>query len=257
MVKLVGKSIALSDAEAKLLSKSEELVLLPHQEGVFLLVDSKLLKKKEENNEYSNMPKINLDETKQEVIGLIRKDKLSDLVEGKFESTLNEVQKLALHELLNDGKVFVFKLNESYKKGVYRVKDEEEISIEQKAKESENFNAIEKQIHEYNLDKDGFMIANNSSLAKELSQKYEQKIKEGILKGIKSFDGYYYLIEQKILEHYMRKATTILNEKEEQILEELAQKMNTSKTLTKIICEFLKDEGELLEKKKGHYKYIK
>lgn len=257
MAKLLGKNITLSDAETKLLAGKNELVLLPHQEGVFLLVDSALLSKKEESGEYSNIPKINLDETKQEVIGLIRKEKLSDLVEGKFESTLNETQKLALNELLKDGKVFVFKLNESYKKGVYRVKDEEEVQIEQKAKESENFSAPEKQIHEYSLDKDGFMIANNTSLAKELSFKYEQKIKEGILKGIKSFDGYYYLIEQKILEYYMKKAATVLNEKEEQILEELAQKMNTSKILTKIICEFLKDEGELLEKKKGNYKYIK
>ena len=256
MAKLLGKSITLSDSEAKLLNGKTELVLLPHQEGVFLLVDSSLLSKKEESEEYSNIPKINLDETKQEVIGLIKKEKLSDLVEGKFESTLNEVQKLALNELLKEGKVFVFKLNESYKKGVYRVK-EEEISAEKKTKESENFSAPEKQIQEYTLENDGFVIANNTSLAKELSYKYGQKIKEGILKGIKSFDGYYYLIEQKMLEQYMKKATKSLNEKEEQTLEELAQKINTSKTLTKIICEFLKDEGELLEKKKGNYKYIK
>ncbi len=257
MAKILGKNITLTDAETKLLSGKSELVLLPHQEGVFLLVDAKMLTKKEESEEYTSIPKVDLNNTKQEVIGLIKKDKLSDLVEGKFESTLNEVQKLALNELIKEGKVFVFKLNESYKKGVYRVKEEEEVQIEQKAKESEDFNAPEKQIHEYDLEKDGFIIANNSTLAKELSQRHEQKIKEGLLKGIKSFDGYYYLIEQRILEYYMRKATMVLNEKEEQILEELAKKMNTSKTLTKIICEFLKDEGELLEKKKGHYKYIK
>ena len=54
---------------------------LTSSRGVFLLVDSAPLSKKEESGEYSNIPKINLDETKQEVIGLIRKEKLSDLVE--------------------------------------------------------------------------------------------------------------------------------------------------------------------------------
>ena len=40
-------------------------------------------------------------------------------------------------------------------------------------------------------------------------------------------------------------------------IEELAQKINYSKLLTKIICEFLKEEGEILEKRKGQYAYIK
>lgn len=255
MAKLEKNHLVLSNEEVDLLKKNPELVLIPNQEGVFLLIDTKMLEKNEGKQVCVKVPE--LEEEKQQVIGLIKKARLSDLVEGKFETTLNEKQRKALLDLVTSGKIFVFKLNETYKKGVYRVKEDELEGNNLVKKESEEFNAPEKPVHDYTLEKDGFIVAHNAELAKELSSKHESKIKEGLLRGIKSFDGYYYLIEQKLLEHYMRKAVLVLNQKEEQIIEDLSKNINASKTLTKIICEFLKDDGEIMEKKKGQYKYIK
>lgn len=256
MAKLLGKNIVLSTEEQKLLANTPELVLIPNQEGVFLLIDTRVLEKNEGKQVVVKVPV--LEEEKQQVLEIIKKSRLSDLVEGKLENILNDAQKKALIELLVSGKVFVFKLNETYKKGVYRIKDDEETTSAQRGKkDSENALAPEKPIPEYNLDQDGFVIAHNSDKAKELSHIHEQSIKEGFLRGIKSFDGYYYLIEQKLLEHYMKKAILVLNQKEEQLADELAKNLEASQLLTKIICEFLKEDGELLEKKKGHYKYIK
>lgn len=255
MAKNDGKFLTLSNEEIALLKKYSELTLIPNQEGVFLLIDKNKLLENEGKEVCIQVPqKETLDEEAQQVIGLIRKGKLSELVEGKLEEKLNEKQKTALLELIKEGKVFVFKLNESYKKGVYRVKDEEETK---EILSKQTFDAEEKQIFEYDLDQDGFMIANNVNKARELSLEHEAKIKEGLLKGIKSFDGYYYLIKNEILEYYIKKAVVTLNEKEEQFIEELAKNINASKILTKIICEFLKEDGELIEKKKGKYKYVK
>lgn len=257
MAKLENNFIKLSKEESELLKKHNEFVIIPNQEGVYLLIDTKLLSEKEGTEVIVKVPV--LEEEKQQVIGIIKKSRLSDLVEGKLEAILNDDQRKALLELVATGKVFVFKLNETYKKGVYRIHEEEEV-VSAKAlvkKESETHSAIEKPIHDYNLENDGFVIAHNADLARELSHAHELSIKEGLLRGIKSFDGYYYLIEQKLLENYMKKAVLVLSEKEEQILEELSKNMNSSKLLTKIICEFLKEDGEILEKKKGHYKYIK
>ncbi len=257
MAKLEERNIILSKEESELLKKHQEFVIIPNQEGVYLLIDTKLLGEKEGKEIITKIPV--LEEEKQQVLGIIKKARLSDLVEGKLESILNDAQRKALLELVATGKIFVFKLNETYKKGVYRIREEEEIvsSDTLVKKESEDHTAIEKPIHEYTIEKDGFIIAHNAELAKELSQKHEFKIKEGLLRGIKSFDGYYYLIEQKLLEYYMKKAVIVLEQKEEQIIEDLSKNMNASKLLTKIICEFLKEDGEILEKKKGHYKYIK
>ncbi len=255
MAKLEGNNLVLSKEEIELLKKNPELVLIPNQEGVFLLIDTKMLEKNEGKQVCVKVPE--LSEEKEQVIGLIKKGRLSDLVEGKFEATLNDMQRKALLELVISGKVFVFKLNETYKKGVYRVNEEEEGEKVLEKKESEEFNAPEKPIHDYSLEKDGFIIAHNAELARELSAKHERSIKEGLLRGIKSFDGYYYLVEQRLLEHYMKKAVLVLDEKQEQLVEDLAKNINASKTLTKIICEFLKDDGEIMEKKKGQYKYIK
>lgn len=256
MAILENNFLKLSKEELVLLKKYSELTLIPNQEGVFLLIDKNKLSENEGKEVCITVPqKEILDEEAQQVIGLIRKGKLSELVEGKFEEKLNEKQKTALKELIDMGKIFVFKLNETYKKGVYRVKDEEEANKELKLEQT--FDAIEKQLHEYDLDKDGFVVVNNQNKARELSQIHESQIKEGLLKGIKSFDGYYYLIKNEILEYYIKKAVITLNEKEEQLIEELAKNINASKILTKIICEFLKEDGEIIEKKKGTYKYVK
>jgi hypothetical protein len=251
MAKLEGNKLVLSKDETELLRGTSEMEIIPNKKGIFLLMDQKMvceiapIKKAEEI----------LDEESQQVIGLIEKEKLSNLVEGKFEEQLNEKQKKALIQLLRDGKVFVFKLNESYKKGVYRVKEEETSKREGK-KESEDFFAKEKPSEEYTIEEDGFLIIQGKENAYNASQHFLMQIKEGTLRGIKSFDGNYYLIQTTLLTDYMTRVALALSAKNNQSAEELAQNIKASKQLTKIICEFLKEEGQLLEKKKGLYQYI-
>jgi hypothetical protein len=258
MVKVIDKKVALSSEELKLLGEGKEYELIPNQKGIFLLIEKKEVLKNEGKSVCVSLPHqedlINpLEEEKQQVIGLIKKEKLSELVEGKLEEKLSEEQKKALSELIKEGEVFVFKLNESYKKGVYRLKEETKDSC---VKESKNFNAIEKKIEEYNLEQDGFLIAKNTDKARALSFEYEGQIKEGMLKGIRTFDGNYYLIETDLLEEGLVKIINMFREKKSLTLEETSKLINYSKTLTKIICEFLKEEGELLEKRKEQYSYI-
>jgi len=253
MVKVTGKGIELSAEESEMLGEGHEFELIPNQKGMFLLIDKEKLnekcvpKPKKEKNE----------EEKEIVIELIKKAKLSDLVEGKFENILDEKQKKALLSLVIEGRVFVFKLNETYKKGVYRIKEEIIEEAQREKKESEDFNAIEKPLGEYNLVCDGFMVIIGKDGASRASYTYEKQIKECILRGIRSFDGNYYLIQNDLLTSYINKSIIALTQKELQTIDELASNLKISKLLTRIICEFLKDEGELMEKKKGYYQYIK
>lgn len=262
MVKVIDKKVALSTEELHLLGEGKEYELIPNQKGVFLLIEKQIIAKNEGKQVCVSVPHheelINpLEEEKEQVIGLVKKSNLSDLVEGKFEEKLNEKQKKALSELIKEGEVFVFKLNESYKRGVYRVKENEEVNENRSKKESEDFNAKEKNLEEYNIENDGFLAVKNTDKARAISYEYEGQIKEGLLKGIRTFEGTYYLLETDLLKNGITKIANAFEGKKALTIEELAQKINYSKLLTKIVCEFLKEEGEVLEKRKGQYAYIK
>lgn len=149
MAKVIGKNISLNPEESNLLGEGKEYEIIPNDKGIFLMIDKTHLKEKEGKQVCVKVPA--LEEEKQQVIELIQKRKLSELVEGKFESTLNENQKKALLQLVTSGQVFVFKLNESYKKGVYRIKEDEEKNGNREKKESEEYKAKEKNWNEYNL----------------------------------------------------------------------------------------------------------
>ncbi len=258
MAKVVGKNITLNSEESSLLGEGKEFELIPNNKGVFLLIDKHLLKEKEGQQVCVAVPQKDLlEEEKQQVIGLIKQGKLGNLVEGKFELTLNEKQKKALLELILNGTVFVFKLNETYKKGVYRVKEDEIVQETREKKDSENINAIEKPFDKYTLEEDGFLIIKGKESAARASFQFEKDIKEGLLKGIKSFDGNYYLIQTNILETYINKAIVSFANKSTQSIEELSTNLKVSKMLIKVICEFLKEEGEVMERKKGMISHIK
>ena len=254
MAKVIGKNISLTTDEAELLGECKEYELIPNQKGTFLLIDKELLKEK---NEVKAKTLVSGEEEKEQVVGLIRKGSLSELVEGKFEATLNEMQKKALLEMVATGKVFVFKLNETYKRGVYRVNENTASEEKHEKKASEDASAPEKPLEEYDLDKDGFLIVRSKDKASQVSYQYEKQIREGHLRGIRSFDGNYYLIQTTLLNDYINKTLLSMNQKTTQTNEELAQNIKVSKLLAKIICEFLKEEGEIMEKKKGNYQYIK
>ena len=261
MVKVIDKKVALSSEELHLLGEGKEYELIPNQKGVFLLIEKQIIAKNEGKQVCVSVPIHEeltnpLEEEKEKVIGLIKKGKLSELVEGKLEELLNETQKKALTELIKEGEVFIFKLNESYKRGVYRLKEIEENENRSK-KDSEDFNAAEKNLEEYNIDADGFLAIKNTDKARSISYEYEGQIKEGILKGIRTFDGTYYLLQTDLLKNGITRIANAFNGVKSLTIEELAQKINYSKLLTKIVCEFLKEEGEVLEKRKGQYAYIK
>ncbi len=261
MVKVIDKKVALSAEELHLLGEGKEYELIPNQKGVFLLIEKQVIAKNEGKQVCVSVPHHEeltnpLEDEKEQIIGLIKKGKLSELVEGKFEELLNDKQKKALMELITEGEIFIFKLNETYKRGVYRVK-EQEANENRSKKDSEDFNAPEKTLEEYTIENDGFLAAKNTDKARSISYEYEGQIKEGLLKGIRTFEGTYYLLETDLLKMGITKIGNAFEGIKSMTIEELAQKINYSKLLTKIICEFLKEEGEVLEKRKGQYAYIK
>ncbi|MBI2598026.1 MAG: hypothetical protein HYW50_02420, partial [Candidatus Diapherotrites archaeon] len=61
------------------------------------------------------------DETEQKIFRLLKKRDLKERVEGAFEKLLSPAEQIKLEKMLSDGIVEKFKLNEKYKKAIYRI----------------------------------------------------------------------------------------------------------------------------------------
>jgi hypothetical protein len=264
MAKVDKGKIVLSEEEQKLIEEGKEFDLIPNQEGIYLLIEKSLEKEKGGTQVCVQVPETKIDELleeKEKIVGIIKKGNLSELVEGNFEKSLKENELKALQELKKEGKVIIFKLNETYKKGVYKINPDFNPGDDRKANENkkksiEDYNAKEKEFENYSLKEDGIMIVKNQGIIRQISREMEKEIKDGSIRGLKSFDGYYYIIENALLERHIRKLVESFIKKNAQTIEELAKSINVSTILIKVICEFLKDEGEIIEKKKGEYSYI-
>ena len=183
------------------------------------------------------------------IIELLHKKSLSERVEGKFEKLLNKDENSRLRELIKSGKVFVFKLPK-YKKGVYKL---EEKSFETPKNPFEQKKEPSKNPGNHLLSKDGFLVLKNETEAKELSNSLRERIEAAEIKGIKGFDGAYYVIETSMYKKIRPALLECFKTKKSLSCEEITKMVNASRDLIKTACEFLKDEGEIFEKRKEQY----
>jgi len=231
------KLLELSDQEAQHLNLApeEELEIAKAKKGVWVLLSSK--------------PKTSLQIPSEEanIIALLMGKSLSDRVEGKFETFLNKQQKELLQKMVKAGKVELFKLSEKYKKPVYKLKETKEEKVSKEKGEIK--------IKEPELAQNGFLIIGNEERAKRLSNEYEELIKEKQLKGLKAFDGKFYLILGDVYEKGLKKIEDSMKEGDI-TLDELSARSGLNKDLTKVICEFMKEDGDLMERKRELYAYV-
>ena len=240
-----GKELVLVFSEEEFkkakLSSEKEYEFVNVKPGVWVVVERE--KKPEKKVDAKQLG------VEQKIIEMITNRKLSERVEGTFEKLLEKEELPVFKRLLEEGRVIAFKLSDKYKKAVYKLAPE-------KGKESEQSNAKEKAIDEYELDTDGIMIIKNEQRAKKVSEQLKNEIQEGKIKGTKSFDGHFYIIDSDLYNKYREDLLQAIKASKGISLEELYDKINVSKILCKIVAEFLKEDGEIIEKTKEKYCYI-
>ncbi|MAG18060.1 MAG: hypothetical protein CL944_01140 [Candidatus Diapherotrites archaeon] len=238
MVKIQDKDekfiLSFSDEETKnlKLKNNRDYELTKAKDGLWVLI---------EGNENSV-----INDTEQKIIELLKKLSLSERVEGNFEKNLNPEGLARFNQLLKDGKIEKFKLNESYKKAVYRLPEQGEKKYDNK----------EKEIQEYALENDGFLVVKNEQRAKALSNELQGQIKDGKIKGTRAFTGEFYIIENDLLVSTEKQALKELRVHKTSDLDTLSKNTKLTNTLLRIGLEFLKEDGQVIEKKKNHYQYI-
>lgn len=249
-----GLVIALSGKESKEsgLVEGKRYDLKKTGEGEWLLAESKAEDSKEQ-------------ELEQKILKMLDKESLGERVEGKFEEKLSKEEQAVFKKMLDKGEVVAFKLNDKYKKAVYKVLEEKEtqggVAGPGKAggvtKPNKAWSAAtEKPSEEYTIEEDGIMVIKNTAQAQVIALGMQEKIKEGEIKGIKGFDGPFYVITSELYEKFRETVLKVFKSSQKIGLVELAEKAGASKTLCKIVCEFLKEEGEIIEKRKESYEFI-
>ena len=207
----------------------------------------------------------------QKVLRLLKTHRLPDLIEGRFERFLADEELKAFRELMMSGKIIVIKSNPKFDKGIYREAMSEELraAVQTHAARGASFSPSpvekkivthtvveEKPVEEYSLVNDGFMVLRSDGAAKAASFDLAERIRAGEVKGIKTFDGFYYIIENSLLEKFMSPVLAALKEKKREELAPLSLSLAIPPLLTRIVLEFAKEDGLVIEKQKNMFAYV-
>lgn len=207
------------------------------------------------------------DLVKKKIISILQDKDLSfkERVEGNFEDLLKKEDLEIFKEMLKDKEIITFKQSEKYKKAIYVVNEKyNPVAVENKSV-SENKSIQETKAKvlgnttEENADliikefiKKKYVIIKTQSAADKFSKEFYIKFKNNEIKGMKSFEGSFYVIDVKLYEK-TREGILSSNFLKYFSIEELSEKLNYEIELLRIAIEFIKEEGLIIEKKKNIY----
>ncbi|MEK6971059.1 MAG: hypothetical protein AABW68_05245 [archaeon] len=188
------------------------------------------------------------------VLRLIQSHQAHELIEGRFEGLLSAEELHAFEELKGLGKVVIYKSNPRFDKGIYRVAGEGKSSPGAGMPPSPSL--VERPMDEYSLVGDGFQVLRTEGAAKAASFDLSERIRGGEVKGIKSFDGFYYLIENALLQKHSERILGLLSSQKKADLPTIASAAGIPILLARIVVEFAKEEGSVIEKQKNIFFFV-
>jgi ribosomal protein S25 len=204
-------------------------------EDVICFIQEKTNKKQEYPKENIKDPKENI---KQKIIKLLNDKNLDfkNKIEGNFEKLLNKKDLEIFKEMLEKKEIVPNKLSSKYKKSFYQTNKKQ--NIKETTNDFNNFNT------------ENYLIFKEDNLAQKFSFKYSQELKQGEIRGTKSFDGCYYVVLTSVFNKISKE---ILKLQKEYTPKEIAQLLKIKEDLAKSVLEILKEDCLVIEKKKGLY----
>ncbi|MEM4626575.1 MAG: hypothetical protein QXF70_04100 [Candidatus Bilamarchaeaceae archaeon] len=103
---------------------------------------------------------------------------------------------------------------------------------------------------EDDLFKNGYLVASEKE-ALALLEKIKEQIKKGEIRGMKGFDGNYYIITLKLYNELSRKILKTLDKEKE--ISEIAKTVKVEEEAVRAVLHFLAEAGEVIEKRKNVY----
>ena len=94
----------------------------------------------------------------------------------------------------------------------------------------------------------GFIIVEEPALMKKINNQLIESKKAGQVKGIKGFDGKFYIVTMSRFSELKPRVEKILGS--EKPLEKIASELSISEDLAKAVLEIMKEDGDIIEKSK-------
>ena len=130
------------------------------------------------------------------------------------------------------------------------VKAEKKEEEDRKKEEKEEKAEAEEESALKLLNKQGYLVLNSESEAKEMSELLADKIKKNQITGIRGFDKKYYIVKNSFILKHQSKIKSVLKHgplSSDKIAAELEMDQEAINALLTV----LREEGEILEKRKG------
>ncbi|HRS42597.1 MAG TPA: hypothetical protein P5530_01840 [Candidatus Diapherotrites archaeon] len=237
-------------------NKQLEIKIINSQTIAFSVIDKTPVDKTQlvSKNATQQPAETNKEQIKNKIIKILldKNFPFQDKVEGKFETLLKPEDLLVFKEMLKNKEVITYKQSEKYKKAIYVVnqgKPAISVSTTTSAKTAvdENAEAILKEFL-----KKKFALIKSITTADKFTKEFYSKFKNNEIKGQKSFDGNFYVIDVYLYNNIRKQILSSGLDKNFSI-EDLSKKLNKEIDLLKIAIEFLKEEGVIIEKRKNIY----
>ncbi|MFH1106315.1 MAG: hypothetical protein V1787_00310 [Candidatus Micrarchaeota archaeon] len=101
----------------------------------------------------------------------------------------------------------------------------------------------------------GYAILDSEEQAKLASQRLEKQIKTGLVQGVRGFDKRFYLVSAEFLAKHSKRLLSLLKPKDLPIAE-LAVAAGLDERACLTLLQVMKEQGDVIEKKRGVYKAL-
>ncbi|MCX8202347.1 MAG: hypothetical protein N3G74_00885 [Candidatus Micrarchaeota archaeon] len=177
---------------------------------------------------------------------LIRKHLVTVYYGGKYSQTgVYNIPNLVYRQLL-DKKHKEMQQKSEQPVSVQRKEDKQK-KDKKEAKKDENL--VKK------LNKDGYLVLQSESDARELSKSLSDKIEKNQVTGIRGFDKKYYLVKNSFVLKNQSKIKSFLNSGPKSA-EQIAKELDIPQEAAIALLTVLREEGEIIEKRKGTFSLI-
>jgi len=260
-----GVSLVLSKEEAEKLGFKEnaEYELAQATQGVFVLLEKAVDKPvppiKKQVAQQPAQKRLPIEEYR--LLRKLDKIKYEQRIPYRVHKFLTKEEKDLLEQMKKKGLVSLYTGGKYAKTGVYTIPNEIYAIIkgnkprQELPSEPEKLSEKKNLSWEEHLEKYGYLIVENENDAQRISGKLEKAIKKGDILGTRGFDKKFYIADRAFYGEWNNKITPLITGKEKRV-PEICNAINMSEVACRVALELMRDQGEIIEKKRGFYTAI-
>jgi len=239
------------------LPASPTLELFALKDGIYLLAVKGAIDKAGKPSQIQSSPAVAtgalLSEKEKEVVRKLLSVRFDRRMPAEIAKLLSKEEKETLEGLMKRKLVHIFHGGKYEKEGVYNVSDSAFNSVREPPAPLQHAPQQQLPINSAeHLEKNGWMVLENETDAKNFASAYPEKVKSGDVKGIRAFDRKYYFVKRGYYEAWEKEAQLSLA-KSEKTAEEIAAELGMAPEGARCLLLHMCETGDILERHKGKF----